>query len=103
MYGTPKAGTSQSTNKEEPENAGPTNAVSTPVTGLNSDTPIETLTTLVQEVSKIVPVPNIDKMDMGMQVEIENDLYVSVEMLDNTTVPYHGDSATERNDCEECN
>ena len=101
-YGTPKAGTSQRAEKEEPEKTGPTNAASTPVVGLNSDTPIETLTTLVQEISNIVPVPNIDRMDMGMQVEVGNDHYVSVEMLDNTTVPYHEDLVTENDDREEC-
>ena len=67
--------------------------------GLDADTPIETLTTLVHEVSKIVQVPNIDKMDMGMTVEVENDHYVTEEVL---PIPYRDDSDTERNDREEC-
>ena len=49
-FGTPQAGTSKNTNKEELENSGPTNAVSTPMAGLDLNTPIDTLTTLVHEV-----------------------------------------------------
>ena len=65
--------------------------------------PIETLATLVHQVSRIVPSPKIDRMDMGMTVEVENDQYIAVEQLENTTIPwYRDDPETEsevRNEC----
>ena len=116
-YGTPKASTSKKADKEEPENTGPKNAASTPlpsISEVDSDTPIETLSAMVQEISHIDPVPPTDAtltqestldtsmMDMGMQVEVDNDLYTNDNILESTTVPYQNNMEATETDKEEC-
>ena len=115
-YGTPKAGTSKKP-RVEPENTGPTYAVSTPLPStsrIDPDTPVDILAELVRGVSGIVPVPRIDaprsqertldtsEMDMAMTIEVENDLHNNENILENTTALIPEDNESTENDREEC-
>ena len=105
-YGTPKAGTSKKA-REEPENAGPANATSTPlpsISEIDSDTPIDTLAKLVHKISgPRIDAPSLQertldtsKMDMAMTVQVENDLHKN-----ENTPPRENQDTTEL-DREEC-
>ena len=112
--GTPIAGPSQRAKRnkgKDQEKGGSSNAASTPVAGINSDTPIESLSTLVQEISSIIPCSHIDTLQTqeptgtGLQIEIKNDLYEGPykdkDRLQDTTVPYQDNGEAERKDLEE--
>ena len=77
---------------------GSVNAVSTTIAGTNSDATVEGLSTLVQEISSIIPRSKIDTMqtpepaDSNLQVETENDLY------ENPQPEGYGPDSTHQND-----
>ena len=123
--GTPKAGTPKKQGREpesdgpkaRPENARPTNAVSTPLRGtskINPNASIDHLAELVRGLKDVDPVPHTDnprpqertldtsELDMGMTVEVENDLYVGGNLFDNTTAPIPTEQETLENVCQEC-
>ena len=93
----PESGGPSKKPRVKPENAGPANAVSTPLPGtssINPDAPVDILAELVRGLSGIAPVPRIDaprsqertldtsKLDMAMTVEVENDLYINENLLE---------------------
>ena len=123
--GTPNAGTPKKQEREpesdgpraRPENACPTNAVSTPLPGtskINPNASIDHLAELVRGLKDVDPVPHTDnprpqertldtsELDMGMTVEVENDLYVGGNLFDNTTAPIPTEQETLENVCQEC-
>ena len=79
---------------------GSVNAVSTPIAGTNSDATAEDLSTLVQEISSVIPCSKIDTLqtpepaDSNLRVEIENDLYESPQPEG------YGPESTHQNDGE---
>ena len=127
--GTPNAGTPKKQRREpesdgpskmpkvRPENVRPTNAVSTPLPGtsrINPDASIDHLAELVRGLKDVDPVPRTDnprppertldtsELDMGMTVEVENDLYVGGNLFENTTAPIPTEQETMESVRQEC-
>ena len=128
-HGTPNAGTPKKPRvepesggpskkpREKPEKACPANAVSTPLPGtsrINPDAPVDLLAELVRGLSGVAPVPRTDaprsqdrtldtsKLDMGMTVKVENDLYINENLLENTTVPIPEEQESMESVRQEC-
>ena len=112
----PIAGTPNVQGSKGPR-ARPTNAVSTPLpstAGINPNASIDHLAELVRGLKDVDPVTQSDtqhqrkgtldtsKLDMGMTVEVQNDLYVGGNLFDDTTAPLPSEQETLENIRQEC-